>query len=150
MTAAIFGLVGVIVGGLLNGSVTYLLDKKKRKTNAKVAARLLHSEIQSNQICSRLSLDHRTWSHIRVGLTNEVWLEKRDALAEGLHDPDWIRLDAYYSVVLTMLPMKKFDLAEADLDFGREAVERLLRRGDNAVSATLKLAGQIIPSAQAD
>ena len=57
MTEAIFGLLGVIVGGFLNGGVSLLVDHRSRKATGKIAARMLLSEITNNEIAAKLSLE---------------------------------------------------------------------------------------------
>jgi hypothetical protein len=48
MTEAIFGLVGVAIGGLLNGGVTWLIERGRLQGDVKVAARLVASELKMN------------------------------------------------------------------------------------------------------
>jgi hypothetical protein len=45
MTAAIFGLVGVVVGAVVTGAVSWLLERRREAAEARAAARLLKSEV---------------------------------------------------------------------------------------------------------
>ena len=45
MTEAIFGLIGVALGGLLTGGATYLLARRTEKLEARASARLLQGEL---------------------------------------------------------------------------------------------------------
>jgi phosphoserine phosphatase len=116
MTEAIFGLVGVIIGGLLNGGVSLLVDKKSQKGAGKVAARMLLSEITNNEIATKLSLEKSTWRHLRLALSIEEWTRRREPLAAVLSDTEWEAVDDYYSLASLLAQMR--ELVEANDDLG--------------------------------
>jgi hypothetical protein len=47
VTAAIFGLIGVVVGGLVTGGVDFLLDWRREGAEQKQAKRLVGDEVES-------------------------------------------------------------------------------------------------------
>jgi hypothetical protein len=100
MLTAIFGLVGVVVGGLLTGGVELALERYRRSAQIKVAKRLVLDEL------------HNIWTHLDLldkgGLTPQAmpaeeqarflpttdWMTYREPLASGdaLSDDEWIAL----------------------------------------------------------
>lgn len=53
MAVAIFGLVGVVLGGLLNGGVTWLAEKRRDKRAARVQARALLTLLIDGELALR-------------------------------------------------------------------------------------------------
>ena len=47
VTAAIFGLLGVVVGGLVTGGVDFMLEQRRERAEQKQAQRLVGDEIES-------------------------------------------------------------------------------------------------------
>lgn len=110
MTEAIFGLVGVIVGGVLNGVLSWLAELSKQKKDAKtaaeqrdreakVAARLVLAEVEGNSVGRSRSLETKLWAGIKSLMTHRDWDAYRGALAVSLEDSLWGDLTAYYSIV---------------------------------------------------
>lgn len=97
MAEAIFGLVGVLVGGLLNGGVTWLADRKARLAGAKTAARIVIAEIRDNEWAIELALEERTWAFVKDALSLQAGEEHRAALAATLDDDAWLAFDHYYA-----------------------------------------------------
>jgi len=60
MTAAIFGLVGVLLGGLLQGGATYLFARSVRARAVRTASRLAEHELAVMLIFARSSQDATT------------------------------------------------------------------------------------------
>ena len=93
MTAAVFGLLGVIVGGFLNGFVTYRLEVRKERAAARAAARLLMAPAHSAWAELDFAISVRKWWPLRYGALEEVeavWNEHRQLLAaHGLSLDDW-------------------------------------------------------------
>jgi hypothetical protein len=53
MTVAIFGLIGVVVGGLLNGGVTWFFERRYGKTAVRVQARALLTLLMDGELALR-------------------------------------------------------------------------------------------------
>jgi len=99
MTEAIFGLVGVIIGGLLNGGVTWLVDRQQSKGAVKVSARLVLSELEMIEVSATSALETANYGQLTFGDTAE-WIEHRPVLASKLSDGEWSALDncfAYFA-----------------------------------------------------
>lgn len=92
MTAAIFGLLGVIVGGVLNAVVAVVLDGWRVNIARRTSARLVAEEIQSNGrtlwACNETGLWLAMRNHpLRFG----TWEAHAEVLA-GLPYNDWVRV----------------------------------------------------------
>jgi len=95
MTAAIFGLLGVVIGALLSGLITLHIESRKERKEAMVAARFVHSELQMFQV------DIENWIRDRYvpedpDLQTEAWDQHSLALARGLPGGDWEMVAAGY------------------------------------------------------
>ncbi len=142
VTEAIFGLLGVIVGGLLNGGVGLFTEHRRRKAEAKVAARLLYSEIEGNQLTSYLTLSAGKWTHAKVGFSVEEWNLHRTVLASVLSDDDWTAMDNYYATAVTLALMLTHAEADSPVDAqGQANLEGMRKRGNEARKVILRYAG---------
>lgn len=92
MTAAIFTLVGVIVGGLLSGVVQLLLHRRAESRVRLVAARLVLSELTWIASAIQAHLNGGA-PEFRTLLSREslegIWAEHRAILANELGDAAW-------------------------------------------------------------
>lgn len=92
MTAAIFGLLGVVVGGLLNGYISSRAERRRDRAEGRAAARLLERELQS------------ALAGIRA------WCEKKSSADPSREDvlrfPAWKR---YHLVAARSLPAEAWD-----------------------------------------
>jgi hypothetical protein len=63
MGQAVIGLIGVIIGGLLSGTATFLLARQQEALQAQVAARILEAELRSTarSVLSRGSPQDLAW-----------------------------------------------------------------------------------------
>jgi hypothetical protein len=97
MTEAIFGLVGVVVGGVLSGGVGYALERRRATNAATVAARLLADELAFALWVLKIALDARRWSDVpRYDFGVDLWAEHRALLASKLSVADWIQVSAAF------------------------------------------------------
>jgi hypothetical protein len=101
---AVFGLLGVIVGGLITGAVTYFVEeqranrdetkeRQKRLTDLKRAARLIHEDFIWALISINLAIDTKHWTgpeHDPIRL--QTWKDYRSVLAAETNLADWIAL----------------------------------------------------------
>jgi hypothetical protein len=99
MLPAVFGLIGVIVGGLLNAAVTAWQARREDVASARVAARLIDLELREaaailvlNQGANRISQGDSPFS-------NAAWRKYRDVLARALSDRGWEAVATAYEVI---------------------------------------------------
>jgi hypothetical protein len=97
MTAAVFGLLGVIVGGALNGLIQAALARRRDRADGVAAARLVLHELEL------LKGDFELWLQgdrpPRVPITSPAWQAHRASLARVLAEPEWDMVSAAYTWV---------------------------------------------------
>jgi hypothetical protein len=92
MLAAIFGLLGVLVGALANGIVSGALDRVREGRRAVVAARLVQDDLNYLHAVLSSEVGEGIWNRLTPGqspLTFDSWPEGRDLLAEHLTFEEW-------------------------------------------------------------
>jgi hypothetical protein len=100
MTAGWFALGGVVIGGLLNGFVSWLLGRSTLRADARVAALLVIEELmQSMPAMLQLGKLH-TWGALNLAHDfgkREAWEQNRATLGHALHPDGYMTLAAAYS-----------------------------------------------------
>jgi hypothetical protein len=97
MTAAIFGLLGVLVGGVLSSAGDAWLDRRRQLLEGLAAARLVGSEMHGLDVEIRAMTGFRTRGANE--LSTPVWHEHRTALAGLLASKDWRLISGAYGMV---------------------------------------------------
>jgi hypothetical protein len=110
MTAAIFGLLGVIVGGVLNGLVSAWLERRARRSDGQTGARLVRSELVFFLAAAKRSASTplEDLPQLRRA-TTELWQDNRSVLARSLNDRQWARVARAYAYVDALLSLLVFD-----------------------------------------
>jgi len=100
--SAIFGLVGVIVGGGITAGSNYLLYQKRVQTEreresrnhaieVKRASRLIDADLSRASAAARICVEERHWWSTDVpALTVEGWQQYRGIIAPELSNNDWL------------------------------------------------------------
>ena len=100
MEAGLFALAGVIVGGVLNGLVSWALARNSARSNARVAALLVNEELLQS-IPALLGLrEHKNWGWLSAAHDfgrREVWEENRGILGQTLHPDAYMSIAAGYN-----------------------------------------------------
>lgn len=128
MTEAIFGLVGVLLGGVISGGATYVLSRRSDRLEARASARLLQGEL--HLVAHKLHLDrHELERGRRHGFrpanerpkrgdrrpslrtlqplvwlgefSLEPWREHQGRLARVLDSDDWYALSRAYAAIVS-------------------------------------------------
>jgi len=96
MTTAIFGLIGVLVGGVLNGVVTAAIEARRDARALQAATRLLSIDVAGAKTTYEDCLQSGTWSsYPSRPLPLEQWEEWKNLLASRLgSSSDWRKLTA--------------------------------------------------------
>lgn len=90
MEAGLFALGGVIIGGVLNGLVAWVLARNTTRSNARVAALLVYEELMQSLPALLGLRQHKTWGWLSAAHEfgrRDVWDENRSILGHAL-DPD--------------------------------------------------------------
>lgn len=94
VTAAIFGLIGVIVGGVLNAVVTTVLEGHRNRKGLQAAARLLLFDVATAQTIYKQCLDEDTWKVLPIRpISLDQWDEWKVTLATSIPDSvEWRKI----------------------------------------------------------
>ena len=87
MTEAIFGLVGVLIGGVLSGAVTLWIDRTRERRDAQAAVRLVRDEV--GRSADRFDLALRVDRPVNDERSTSMWHELRPLLARSLNEETW-------------------------------------------------------------
>lgn len=101
-TTGAFALGGVIIGGSVSGTVTYVLARRVERRTARAAARLVRADATQTSYALRAVLDDRTWRPIKF-VTMEQWNRHRDTFADHLRNEDWKCVEDAYADLQRLL-----------------------------------------------
>jgi hypothetical protein len=101
VTGAIFGLIGVVVGGLLTAAVQAFQEWRSQRTLSRAAARLLSAELSVQQSI----LEDRGSDEPAEPVSDEMpavsdWPQSRAVMARVLDDEAWIAVAGAYAKLL--------------------------------------------------
>lgn len=104
MTTAIIGLVGVVVGSLATGGVTYVLDRRREETDTIAALRLLDFDLLVGWATINNALDEGKWYTGPDGWDPPLsgWRDHRLAAARAFDGNDWRDVATGFRVVERM------------------------------------------------
>ena len=89
MTAAIFGLLGVIVGAVINGAATALLQRRVERSDQRSAARLVRGELIRFWALAREAAQRSPEDLPQLRDNAQIlWQSYRAVLARALTDDD--------------------------------------------------------------
>lgn len=112
MTAAVFGLVGVIVGACVNGGVAFWARAQILRSERRVSARLVHAELDAIETTLSVSAEARILLE-ELPLPTPEWLAHKTALAAGLNRAEWVRVSgAYASITLVNSTVRGIKLGD--------------------------------------
>jgi hypothetical protein len=109
MTAAIFGLIGVVVGGLLNGAVAAWQARRTDAHATRVGARLIDLELRYATLALKVLEDDgskASGEETSRKFSTTAWDKYQEVLARTLSDKDW-RIIAHAYEIVTGSPGRK-------------------------------------------
>ena len=133
MTEAIFGLVGVVVGGLLSGGVAYVMERRREQHATRAAARLLAEELRRaisfiHGVLRPVDSDWQSRAFAELDL--EVWKQNRVLLASALAEEAWTDVASAFEIVDALKeerwPVERQEDAIEALDRGLQALGRIV------------------------
>lgn len=102
LDSAIFGLIGVIVGGIITAGSNYFLENRREKAvinresqnyaiELRRAARLIDDDLSRAGAAAQICINKRHWwSTDAQPLTLDGWKQNREIIAAELSDSDWL------------------------------------------------------------
>jgi len=145
MTAAIFGLLGVVVGGLLTGGVDYFMARRREQAELRQSTRLVADELHSLWLVVDLILERGQLLPARLpGEDTELlfptssWHAHKAVLARALRQKEWIALATVYAAVENMRPVM---LRTPDLPLDAEGSLALTEMRDQTARLYTQLTG---------
>jgi hypothetical protein len=135
MTEALFGLLGVLVGGVLGGGVQVAVAARERRQEARAAARLVFRDLWLAQDMLEAATRAETWWDPGFAIPLDDWRTYRKALASALPAEAWTTVDGAFHGLRVIEDARRQDV-EADADDHFEAVqERIPEDLERIVSA---------------
>jgi hypothetical protein len=121
MTAAIFGLVGVLVGGVIAALGQYVLGVRNEYAAATVAARLIGAEL--NVLCAVVESGGLDDGGV---LETPVWNQQQAALALVVPSGHWNAVESAYADLATVRASRRQEFVRQD------APSQFLKTAQNA------------------
>ena len=127
MSAAIFGLIGVVVGAVMNGALSMLAQRRTERADLRSAARLVRTELVGFRALAlesaRRAADELPQLH---GATPVLWHGNRALLSRGLAVKDWEAVALAYAHVDALLSVLVYESDGTLLDWRQREAQRLL------------------------
>ncbi|MEZ5101210.1 MAG: hypothetical protein R3C15_15690 [Thermoleophilia bacterium] len=149
MTAAIFGLVGVLVGAVLGplarAWVEHRIQRGRARNEFRVACKLVAAEISWARANCELADERDEWSYVAKRTTERPDVpEIRRSLADGLSVDDFIHLEwLYEKIQLTTLVADKAVADEMPMEQqDHETLRSLIGQITESLEGLLKVARQ--------
>ena len=96
-TAAWFGLAGVVIGGLITGVITYVLERLREARDYDAAVKLVRAELREMSTIAQAALEQGKWA---PGLATKNWAQSwstnRRVIAARMDDAAFADLSAAY------------------------------------------------------
>jgi hypothetical protein len=151
VTAAIFGLIGVVIGALITGGTNYVLQVRAERREIRAAARLTLQELTNTGDAIRIAIRLNNREFLRGSTSEDEWKRHHLFLARHLSDEEWDTVAFAYgegTVVLVVLEGLENDEWQAEarkiadrVDEGcKVLLARAHKKGSDAapVSAAMK------------
>jgi hypothetical protein len=97
VTEAVFGLLGVVVGGVLTGGVNLWLERRREAAEARAARRLLRAEVSDALAGVERALDEGKWPIAWKKTWAQSWSTYRRPLAAGMPSRNFDAVAASYA-----------------------------------------------------
>jgi hypothetical protein len=128
VTAAVFGLIGVVVGAVINGAVTAMVQRRAERSDRQSAARLVSTELARFR---SIALEAARRSPEQLPQLREstpiLWQSQRAVLARGLDDADWEAVARAYAHVDALGSVLVFEPDGTLEDWRSREAQRLLQ-----------------------
>jgi hypothetical protein len=111
VTAAIFGLVGVVIGALITGGTNYALQVRAERRELRAAARMMLQELSNTSAALGFAVEHDQRGILEHALDESQWTPHHLLLARHLPDDDRDVVALAYGEAATAALMSEGDPA---------------------------------------
>jgi hypothetical protein len=129
VTAAIFGVAGVIVGALVTGAVTYIFERRRERREARSARLVVRHELEEATKAVEDALAGKEWPPGWQNMRwSQSWSTYRPVLAATMEEQDFAKLARAYlhmELLLAGFAAGKRGFVDADESFFAAAREHL-------------------------
>lgn len=98
MSAPVAALLGVVLGGLLSATTTYLLERRRERGHSRAVQRLVLLELVANGAHAGRLLAADEWTD-RFTFETAVWTSHRETAAKAASDDAWMMMALAYLAV---------------------------------------------------
>jgi hypothetical protein len=163
LVPAVFGLVGVIVGGLITSLSSYILDKRREErqrqkeehahaANLTAAARLVELDFRVARAYVSGCLSAKRWAGYDTRpVSLQKWEEYCVLLAPELSEDDWLILLVGWRALTHLRTIHERSMEKTDTSISDEMAnyleEKIMKRVEDAQAVLSRLAGGIIEPA---
>jgi len=98
VTQAIFGLIGVIVGALVTGGLSFVRDKREESADLRAALRIVEDDFHLLWMGLKAIAEANAWHPLLRTFELASWPEHRGILARHLDANDWLRVSVGASI----------------------------------------------------
>jgi hypothetical protein len=142
MTAAIFGLIGVIIGGLITSGVELFRDSFRERRGLRSAVRLVDDELGYVVAALDNVLEVGKWRPQQDDLERSAWEESKPLLAAALELNDWRGIVIAYLHMDNFVAQSQVAEMRGDQEFAN-GEEELLRERLDAIENVQKRLNQL-------
>ena len=133
---AAFGLLGVVVGGLITAVGNYFLDQNRDKRIVKrdnhgrsieriSAARVLHDTFDRARIASKIANKEQSFAFFGAALSLDDWSNNRGLLAAAVSSEEWSKLRLAALILQRFIAMHEGAVDRKDNSFKEGEADRI-------------------------
>jgi hypothetical protein len=140
MSQAIFGLIGVVIGGLISDGATYLMARRGERRRAQAAVRLVEAEVRNAATVAESVLPvilddtpypprllEQAWESLSALPTPSAWQAYKGDLAELLDARNWYAIADSYEALDALRRLDRHEITVPDGRLMHTAVAEALR-----------------------
>ncbi len=158
MTEAVFGLLGVLIGGLLTGGIDYLMRRREERQMMRALARSLHAdfvELRSKYVyCAELG----NWMLLDAedaSFSSKAWQDHELVLGRFMTWKQWIGLQAVHGAQLAVRLLAQQSATQSELQQTHlptvtaaaiDTIDNILPDLERLAGASRAASGQKVPA----
>ena len=133
---AIFGLLGVVVGGLLTATSNFFLEKTKdrrqqqkehraHQIQVRIAVRLLYDDLDRAVAVGETLMEKKKWWISMVPPNADIWLKFRGDLALELSEDIWVQVSGGVGIIEAWTTRRNSEMAKGVRELSDDVLQNL-------------------------